>query len=267
MSSTRCILSVRYTAIGGGSLNRRIGGVLRYVQNRDHHDEREKLRGLEGFLRYAAHRDHTAPEGRLFGAERSAGTSERQQLGRYITASVRDLTPAADPDHDKRRACYRFVISPEDGRGVDLRRLTREVMGQLARDAGSGGLPPWIAAEHRNTAHPHVHVVMAARRQLEDGRYRTLIITGERLQRMKGAMNLEMERQRGRTRDPNLRDLVQHSRGRHRSGASHSLPRAGRALDRLLLDLRREAARDLREWERQQERDDDRELVRERWRE
>ena len=32
-----------------------------------------------------------------------------------------------------RRAVYRMVLSPEDARGLDLRRLARSVMDQLAR--------------------------------------------------------------------------------------------------------------------------------------
>ena len=190
MRSARAILSVRFTAAGGPtSVQRAVGGFLRYIQQRDHHSVLERARGIEGFLRYAAHRDRTKPQGRLFGRDTDAGERERRELGRFVTRSVHGRNAG--------RAYYRFVISPEDARGLDLRQITRGVMSQLERDAGTGGLPPWIAAEHRNTAHPHVHVVMAANRLLPDGRFRTLVINRERLGRMKIAMSREIYRERG----------------------------------------------------------------------
>jgi hypothetical protein len=89
-----------------------------------------------------------------------------------------------------------MVLSPEDARGLDLRAITRETLAQLERDTGAK-LPPWIAAEHRNTVHPHTHVVLPARRGAEPGRFRTVLITRRRLERMKAAMRFEIARQRG----------------------------------------------------------------------
>jgi hypothetical protein len=89
-----------------------------------------------------------------------------------------------------------MIISPEDARGLDLRELTRRTMAQLQNDCGR--LPPWIAAEHRNTDHPHVHVILAARQKEVSGRARALIINRPRLERMKGAMTMELTRQRTR---------------------------------------------------------------------
>ncbi|HXJ47523.1 MAG TPA: hypothetical protein VNF91_00010, partial [Candidatus Acidoferrum sp.] len=97
---------------------------------------------------------------------------------------------------DRQRAAYTFVLSPEDWRGLDLRNLARVAMKQLEADAGTGGIGPWIAAEHRNTAHHHVHIVLAARRELEPGRFQTVLITRARLQRVKDAIAREIDRQR-----------------------------------------------------------------------
>ena len=55
--------------------------------------------------------------------------------------------------------------------GVDLRELTRRTIVQLKQDCGR--LPPWIAAEHRNTDHPNVHVILAAQPKEVSGRART----------------------------------------------------------------------------------------------
>jgi hypothetical protein len=70
-------------------------------------------------------------------------------------------------------------------------------MEQLETESGPGGIGPWFGAEHRNTAHHHVHIVLAARREIEPGKFQTVVITRGRLQRMKDAIALEIERQRG----------------------------------------------------------------------
>ena len=91
-----------------------------------------------------------------------------------------------------------MVLSPERADGLDLKALTRAAMDQLGRDAG--GTPPWIAAIHRNTKHPHVHIVMAARRELTPGRFRTVVVNRERLARMKLAVGRELVLERGGAR-------------------------------------------------------------------
>lgn len=202
MSNVNSILTARWDsvtkALGTG---RSIGRFLRYVQYRDHHDDLPDTHDLDGLLRYVAYRDVAEPHGRLFDSQGIIGDPQRLALSTFIARSTGDMPePSArntggDPI-DSRRAVYRLILSPEDARGLDLKRLTRSVMDQLATDAGTGGLPPWIAAEHRNTQHPHVHVVMAARREVSPDAFRTIIITGPRLQRMKEAMWGEIDRQR-----------------------------------------------------------------------
>ncbi len=55
---------------------------------------------------------------------------------------------------------HRLLLSPgADERPEDLRDLSRHVMRELARDKGL--TLHWVAVEHRNTAHPHVHIVLA----------------------------------------------------------------------------------------------------------
>ena len=213
MLSRRAILSVQYTATGPEAA-KALGGFLRYVHYRDHHNLDERDRGLAGLVRYVAHRDSAAADGRLFDRTKTVGDRERRELSRYVSRSLAGL-PDSDPAGNQRpaRAVYRFVLSPEDARGLDLRQLTRTSMAQLERD--TGGLPPWIAAEHRNTDHPHVHIVLAARRQTSNGAFRELRVTKQRLARMKGELSLEMDRQRGeRPRQRSLEDrLLEMSRG------------------------------------------------------
>jgi len=53
---------------------------------------------------------------------------------------------------------FKLILSPEFGDRLDLERLTRDVMAAMERDFG---LPlEWAAVVHRNTDHPHVHVVL-----------------------------------------------------------------------------------------------------------
>jgi len=184
-----------------GGLRKAVGGFLRYVQYRDQHIEPEREGGLDDYVRYVVHRDRTSPGGRVFGRDESAPGVDRKHLVDFITRSTKGLEPKwvegrDGKREDRQRAAYTFVLSPEDWRGLDLRSLARVAMKQLEADAGAGGIGPWIAAEHRNTAHHHVHIVLAARREIEPGRFQTVLVTRPRLQRMKEAVAREIERQR-----------------------------------------------------------------------
>jgi type IV secretory pathway VirD2 relaxase len=55
-------------------------------------------------------------------------------------------------------AFWKLIVSPEFGDRIDLSRLTRELISQMEKDLGAD--LEWVAAEHHNTEHPHVHVVI-----------------------------------------------------------------------------------------------------------
>src|SRR3989442_404891 len=97
---------------------------------------------------------------------------------------------------DRRRAVSRLIISPERSHGLDLELLTRAAMDRLAEETGSSDLR-WIAAIHRNTAHHHIHIVVAGMHQDVSGRLHRVDITKPRLAAIKEAVALEIERQRG----------------------------------------------------------------------
>jgi hypothetical protein len=207
-----------------------VGGFLRYVQFRDQHTEPEKD-GLDAYVRYVAYRDRTSPGGRVFGPEQDGMEIDRRRLVDYISRSTKGLAPTwvkgADGNlADQERATYQMILSPEDWRGLDLRRLARAAMKQLEEDAGTGGIGPWLGAEHRNTAHHHVHIVLAARRELKPGKFQTLLITRNRLQRMKEAVGQEIDRQRGLeiVRDEKAATARLSTRGAPRQ-QSHVVPR------------------------------------------
>jgi type IV secretory pathway VirD2 relaxase len=60
---------------------------------------------------------------------------------------------------DGDRHHFRFIVSPEDGAELqDLKGFTRDLMRSAERDLGTG--LDWVAVEHWNTGHPHVHILV-----------------------------------------------------------------------------------------------------------
>jgi type IV secretory pathway VirD2 relaxase len=53
---------------------------------------------------------------------------------------------------------WKLIVSPEFGDRIDLSRLTRDLIRQMEKDLGAD--LEWVAVEHHNTEHPHVHVVI-----------------------------------------------------------------------------------------------------------
>ena len=61
---------------------------------------------------------------------------------------------------------FRFIVSPDDAMELsDLRAFTRDLMAQASRDLGTK--IDWVAIDHWNTEHPHIHVL--ARGRADDG--------------------------------------------------------------------------------------------------
>ena len=108
--------------------------------------------GLAAHLKYLQ-RDGVTRDGRpgqLFNAER-----EGVSAGAFAERCEDD------------RHHFRFIVSPEDGTEIaSLKDFTRDLMRQAERDLGTD--LDWVAVEHWNTAHPHVHVLVRGR--ANDGR-------------------------------------------------------------------------------------------------
>ncbi|WP_408631411.1 DUF3363 domain-containing protein [Methylocystis silviterrae] len=57
---------------------------------------------------------------------------------------------------------FRFIISPDDAADLsDLRAFTRDLMAEMSRDLGAK--INWVAVDHWNTEHPHIHVLVRGR--------------------------------------------------------------------------------------------------------
>jgi type IV secretory pathway VirD2 relaxase len=54
---------------------------------------------------------------------------------------------------------FRFIVSPDDAEQLsDLKAFTRDLMTQAERDLGTK--LDWVAVDHWNTEHPHIHVIV-----------------------------------------------------------------------------------------------------------
>ena len=180
-----------------------VAGLLDYFERREAQAALDS--GVRGLVDYVAFRDHTqAPGAALFGPHGQAEARERRQLVEHVKRSHVGLSAKPSSGPDRRSAWGDLVISPEDASGLDLKSVARAVMAELERQVGL--LPSWLAAEHRNTDHRHVQVVLPAYREVEPGQWRRVWIGPPALRAMKEAMLLEIAHQRG-AREPQRRPL------------------------------------------------------------
>jgi hypothetical protein len=70
---------------------------------------------------------------------------------------------------------FRFIVSAEDGAEYDdLRPLVRRFMARMEVDLGTK--LDWVAADHRDTAHPHTHIILRGKDDRgRESRRRTLL--------------------------------------------------------------------------------------------
>lgn len=234
----RVILAVKFTPAGtAGQVRKAVGGFLRYVQHRDLHPTQATQRPnskVSGLLKYVAYRERASSRAELFGPAGPLGSAERKAFATFVAGALERSEPqlyrGKDGEmHDRRRAVYRMVLSPERADGLDLSRLTAAAVGRLEQVSGASGLH-WIAAIHRNTTHHHVHLVLAGMREDGNGGFTRVDITKPCLAAMKEALCLEIEHQRAeRTPSRKAVQLSNPLAGSHPANATSSEPDAVRA--------------------------------------
>jgi hypothetical protein len=202
--SDRVILALKFTPAGAPSQVRRaIGGFLRYVQHRDLHptqpDGGRPKPEVAGLLKYVAYRERASARAELFGPSGTLDSADRKAFAAFAASALEGSRPQPyrgrnGEMQDRRRTVYRMVISPENATGLDLRQLTAAAVSALGRDCSAD--LRWIAAIHRNTAHHHVHLVLAGMRADGQGGFARVDITKPRLAAMKTALGAEILRQR-----------------------------------------------------------------------
>jgi hypothetical protein len=202
--SERCIVAVRFTPAGSlGKVRKAVGGFLRYVQHRDLHPAPAEKTAVSGLLKYVAYRDRASARAELFGPSGTMTSAERKDFAAFVLRSLAESKPQlyrarSGEFVDRRRAVYRLVISPERAYGLDLRQLTFATVAAVESELGGDRLR-WMAAIHRNTAHPHVHLVVAGMRETDRG-FRRVELTKPRLAAMKAGVAIEIARQRAERR-------------------------------------------------------------------
>lgn len=73
-------------------------------------------------------------------------------------ADVKDFAERCEDD----RHHFRFIVSPDDALEMtDLKTFTRELMANVEKDLGTK--LDWVAVDHWNTEHPHIHVILRGR--------------------------------------------------------------------------------------------------------
>jgi type IV secretory pathway VirD2 relaxase len=149
---------VRTRNLGGGWHHRQPGTRRVMVQQR-YILHPGKGRKAQTHLRYVQ-RDGTSRDG------------ERGQL--YSAHEDRaDADDFLERGKDDRHQ-FRFIISPEDGAELtDLTAYTRDLVKQMEADLGTQ--LDWVAVNHYNTGHPHVHVIVRGKDDLGQD----LVINGD----------------------------------------------------------------------------------------
>ena len=108
-----------------------------------------------------------------------AGAQREGARGLGFDASRSDLDLAERLDGWQKSGdgrLWKIVVSPEVGARVDLPEHARQLMAQIETDLGTK--LEWVAIDHHDTAHPHVHIVV--RGVDEDGK--SLLIARDYIQ-------------------------------------------------------------------------------------
>ncbi len=105
------------------------------------------------------------------------GTSRDGERGQLYSATEDRADGDAFLDRGKEdERQFRFIISAEDGTELtDLTAHTRDLMSRIEADLGTR--LDWVAVNHHNTGHPHVHVIVRGKDDLGEN----LVINGDYL--------------------------------------------------------------------------------------
>jgi len=105
------------------------------------------------------------------------GTSRDGERGQLYSATEDRADGDAFVERGKEdRHQFRFIVSPEDGADLtDLTAHTRDLMKQIEADLGTR--LDWVAVNHYNTGHPHVHIIVRGKDDLGEN----LVINGDYL--------------------------------------------------------------------------------------
>ena len=101
---------------------------------------------------WKAHGRYLARESATFENDAKAVGFSRESDAIDIAGQLESWQAAGDEQF------WKLIVSPEFGDRVDLSRLTRGLIEHMENDLGTA--LEWVAVDHHNTEHPHVHVVV-----------------------------------------------------------------------------------------------------------
>lgn len=162
--------------------------------------------------------------GKYLERESAAGESGRQvadRLGLAENEALGTLAAGWQAAGDPR--IFKVVISPEDGDRADFRQVANDVMCSLEQHVGSK--LQWAGVVHRNTEHPHVHLIVRGIRA--DG-------TGFAIPRSVVKTHLREAVQRSLTRQLGLRTWDDIRRERDAEPSAYRVTSLDRAMGRTL---------------------------------
>jgi len=119
-----------------------------------------RSRGAVIKARVVRHGGRTAPLSTHLGYLQRDGVTRDGEKARLFGPGRDDVDAKAFAEHaEDDRHHFRFIISPDDALEMsDLRGFTRELVGQMEKDLGTR--LEWVAVDHWNTEHPHVHLIV-----------------------------------------------------------------------------------------------------------
>ncbi|MGH0223167.1 relaxase/mobilization nuclease domain-containing protein [Sinorhizobium meliloti] len=91
---------------------------------------------------------------------RRDGVTRDGEKARMFGPAGDDADPKAIAERcEEDRHHFRFIVSPDDALEMaDLKGFTRELVGQMEKDLATR--LDWVAVDHWNTEHPHVHLIV-----------------------------------------------------------------------------------------------------------
>nr|WP_313372896.1 DUF3363 domain-containing protein [Brucella intermedia] len=119
-----------------------------------------RTRGAVVKARVVRHTARSAPLGTHLDYLRRDGVTRDGEKARLFGPGTEnaDARAFAERCGDDRHH-FRFIVSPYDAPDMaDLRSFTRDLVGQMEKDLGTK--LDWVAVDHWNTEHPHVHLIV-----------------------------------------------------------------------------------------------------------
>ena len=119
-----------------------------------------RTRGAVVKARVVRHTARSAPLGTHLDYLRRDGVTRDGEKARLFGPGTEDADGRAFAERcGDDRHHFRFIVSPDDAPDMsDLRSFIRDLVGQMEKDLGTR--LDWVAVDHWNTQHPHIHLIV-----------------------------------------------------------------------------------------------------------